>query len=116
MVRRSTAGAQQPHLEECKTDSSKTERTDKLDSAGSESAKSSGLPAQRAQQHGHLRSGSGSSNPGGGMSEPVPKIMERLTCIVQHVAQVLTVLELYTVHTPLGIVQGEGWRVQKSPL
>ena len=58
------AGAQQqpPHLEECKTDSSKT---DKLDSAGSEGAKSSGLPPQRAQAYAHTRSFSGGSNQGG---------------------------------------------------
>ncbi|CAL5222723.1 g5127 [Coccomyxa viridis] len=57
-------GAQQPqpHLEECKTDSSKT---DKLDSAGSEGAKSSGLPPQRAQPYTHMRSFSGGSNQGG---------------------------------------------------
>ena len=70
MIGSSTTGAQQPqpHLEECKTDSS---RTDKLDSAGSEGAKSSGPPPQRAQQYGHLRSFSGGSNPGGVVYEGV---------------------------------------------
>ncbi len=63
------AGAQQqqPHLEECKTDSSKT---DKLDSAGSEGGKSSGLPPQRAQPYTHTRSFSGGSNQGGVLPGP----------------------------------------------